>query len=460
MNYGLTYNDLKFARQKLDTQKKYLEDNSFTTSSGQVKSLLEVSFSANISERYYAQLSNKINTMHSLAISQNLKPLFLTITLDGFFRGFLAANYSKWDKQTDEQKEAYFRHIPNNEVYGLLRDKIKNKEQFNPKDLYNILCFQWYRFSAGYAFKHLKKSSRPYIYLKSTEPHKDGVPHMHILFWVPEDSFSLFQKDFVRYFPAPQNHKPLKNSSNGDTKGFQTAINNPVGYIMKYTTKSFMDLRTGEDMNFLQAWYVKNKIRRITTSHSTIPQWVYQKVFAFEQDWYHLTDLTIREPRLCEWSKEDDYFILIEDNGRCLEYDSGLLTLKHIDSNNIIKQIGEHSKKSKVIKSKFESTPTKWINFKKTKPNLHEVWIDDKLYIYRDKKLSIPTPKPLIMKNYELLTYWQNLDIESVNPHHFAHTHNVMIERGLMDGFKIPINHNVEQEMWGFDSLDLESEVF
>lgn len=106
--YGLSPHDLKYCREKIDGQKSYLSNNHFHTSTGQVKSLLDVSFSANISERYYSQLSNKINTMSDLAKSQNLKPVFLTITLDGFFRGLLTANYSKWDRQTDKEKKSIF----------------------------------------------------------------------------------------------------------------------------------------------------------------------------------------------------------------------------------------------------------------------------------------------------------------------------------------------------------------
>lgn len=80
--YGLTADDLKQMRDKIDKQRNYLENNHFHTVTGQVKSLLDVSFSANMSERYYAQLSNKINTMADLAFNEHLKPVFLTITLD------------------------------------------------------------------------------------------------------------------------------------------------------------------------------------------------------------------------------------------------------------------------------------------------------------------------------------------------------------------------------------------
>lgn len=462
--YGLTPDDLKYCRDKIDGQRSYLSNNYFQTPTGQVKSLLDVSFSANISERYYSQLSNKINTMSDLAKSQNLKPVFLTITLDGFFRGLLTANYSKWDRQTEKEKKEYLRHIPNNDVHGFLRDKIVSRSKFTVKDCYNTLAFQWMNYAKSYAFKNLKKDGKQFIYLKAAEPHKDGVPHFHVLLWIPENYFEQFKKDFVRNFPAPQNHKPITDGNEGDTKGFQTAIHNPVGYIMKYATKSFMDLRTGEDMNYLQSWYIKHKIRRITTSHSTIPQWVYQKVFAIEKDWYHLTDLNIREPMLCEWNKEEDYFNLIEDSGRSLEYDRGVLTLRYIGSDKPIQQLGEFKERS-LIQSQVQNVPNRW------KPHTQkikscEVYLDGQLHIMKNQSLKynfdlrvyqneyvdkkyfffVPkdifkiTPQPLKMKDFELYEYFNNLDLENVNPLHYAHTHNEMISRGLLTGEIVSLN--------------------
>jgi hypothetical protein len=463
--YGLTLDDLKYCREKIDNQRSYLSNNHFQTSTGQIKSLLDVSFSANISERYYSQLSNKINTMSDLAKSQNLKPTFLTITLDGFFRGFLTANYKKWDRLTHAEQFEYLRHIPNNETHGFLHEKIDKRLRFTIKDCYNVLAYQWMNYAKSYSFKNLKKSGKKFIYLKAVEPHKDGVPHFHVLLWIPENYFDSFKKDFERYFPAPQNHKPIENGNEGDTKGFQTAIYNPVGYIMKYATKSFMDMRTGEDLNYLQSWYIKHKIRRITTSHSTIPQWVYQKCYAVEKDWYHLTDLNLREPLLCEWNKEDDWFHLIEDNGRSIEYDQGLLTLSYIDG-PIITQLGVKTERTKVLSSKIEEVPSKWINphqytkhcevyFDGSKHILknqslkyqfdlrvyQNEFIDKKYFFFVPKDLIKITPEPLKMSNFELLNYWQNMDHETVHPHHYAHVQNELVVRGLLQGNIVSLNN-------------------
>lgn len=469
--YGLTPDDLKYCREKIDGQRSYLSNNHFHTSTGQVKSLLDVSFSANISERYYSQLSNKINTMSDLAKSQNLKPTFLTITLDGFFRGFLTANYKKWDRLTYAEQFEYLRHIPNNETHGFLHEKIDKRLRFTIKDCYNVLAYQWYRYSSGYAFKKIKKDGKQFIYLKAAEPHKDGVPHFHVLLWIPENYFESFKKDFERYFPAPQNHKLIENGNEGDTNGFQTAIHNPVGYIMKYATKSFMDLRTGEDLNYLQSWYIKHKIRRITTSHSTIPQWVYQKCYAVEKDWYHLTDLNLREPLLCEWNKEDDWFQLIEDNGRSIEYDQGEITLRYIDG-PIITRLGVKKDRGQIQIQHIEPVPSKWM--KKEEKRYFDVTYsydefnkyimrpvaisfnfdpspylpidyNQKFHFYCNHEIKKIIPKPSLMKNYALIRYFDSLDLNTVNMNHYEHTRKQLVDRSLIDSDHNPMLVNY----WG-----------
>lgn len=476
--YGLTPEDLKYCRDKIDGQKSYLANNHFHTSTGQVKSLLDVSFSANISERYYAQLSNKINTMHSLAMSYDLKPTFLTITIDGFFRDFIKGDFTRWHKKTDLEKEEYLRHIPNNETYGYLRQKIKEKKKFTVKDCYNVLSFQWYRFSAGYAFKKLRKEDQEFIYLKAAEPHKDGVPHFHVLLWVSPDYFDNFKNDFKRYFPAPRNHEVDKDSKEGDTVGFQTAINNPVGYIMKYATKSFMNIKNDDELDYLQAWYVKHKIRRITTSHSTIPQWVYQKLFAVEADWFHLTDSLVRHPMLCEWNKKENQIMVIEECGRVLEYDNGVLTVKSLGSDSILRQIGTPKEKVSISSVKYEPVPSTWkmppppnkiidayidgthflyknelLKFEFDLKPIESHYINQKYYFYRPKMLINLTPQPIRMSDFELWNYYHDeIDMDTVNAHHYAHTHNQMIERDLITGEIIPLNANIESELWGYDN--------
>jgi hypothetical protein len=54
------------------------------------------------------------------------------------------------------------------------------------------------------------------------------------------------------------------------------------------------------------------------------------------------------------------------------------------------------------------------------------------------------------MSDYDLYSYWKSIDIELVNAHHFAHVNNELIKRDLIQGEIIPLNHDIESEMWGY----------
>ena len=69
--YGISPDDLQIQQSKIDNQKKYITSQSFITSSGTVKSLMDVSMSANLSARYYAQLVNKVNTLQQSMTNEN-----------------------------------------------------------------------------------------------------------------------------------------------------------------------------------------------------------------------------------------------------------------------------------------------------------------------------------------------------------------------------------------------------
>ena len=108
--YGITKSDVKFYTKKLAYQENYMSNTSFTTPPGQEKTLLEVSMSANHSPRYYAEVTNKINTMATIMLTQfEYIPIFITITLDGFFRDFLKGDYRRYNKN----KAKYEPLIPN-----------------------------------------------------------------------------------------------------------------------------------------------------------------------------------------------------------------------------------------------------------------------------------------------------------------------------------------------------------
>lgn len=477
--YGLTKLDLKNIQKKHELQRNFLSNSIFETSTGQIKSLLDVSFSANHSPRYYTELLNKINTLNDLMnsdIQTTYKPVFITVTLDGFYRGFLNGHFNKYDDKK------HFKQIPNNERFGFLRDKIKNKQKFTIKDLYNVLNFQLDLFRKSQIFKDVKKNNHKIHYIRVCEPHKkDGVPHLHVMMYVPIQYVDKLKQFYIKYFPAPQNLKPLnKNIDDGQLKGFQYDIKSAPAYILKYIFKSFLDVKNQTEIDYLQAWYIKNRILRVVTSHSIIPAWVYRKLIPLEQDWYYLTD--IKNYSNCEWSKEDDYIMFEDTSNRILEYDKGeyklyyktrllkkfgtkkgerLLTLKQLFKLKYKKL----SKKpileisNKIYKFEYYSiTPTYNIknidftfyysfNYKK-KIKEPKIYIDNKPFKMINNNL-VPAYvfKPIKYRtNYDLYNTFrklENMDIDNINLQHYALVNNELIKRNVISGSIISPNiHN------------------
>ncbi len=439
--FGLNKNDLKIIQNKVDNQSDYLDNNYFTTSSGQIKTLRDVSFSANHSERYYAQLSNKIDTMTKTAISIGLHSCFLTMTLDGYFRDLLHGDYRRFNKLSDEDKEIALKSVPNSEALGEVRQKIKAKLQLTIKDLYNILNHQTNTYLKSGAFQALKKANKKYMYIRTVEPHKDGVPHFHMMLYIPLEHVEHFKKFFVKSYPAPQNAKKAPNSD--DLKGFQIDIRDTTAYIMKYILKSFMDVKKQKDIDYIQAWYIKHRIMRCVTSRALIPQWVYQKAFIFENDWFHLTDLMNDPHNHCEWSQEDNYFYFIDNyTDRELIYSFGVFQVVY--NNRVIKEVGEPKEKN--IKTKvYDKTPKEW-----TKKELSPVPIFDdnqQLGYFNKGKTTLfkDCISPVYKTDYELVQYYQGLDITSCNLQHYAYVRNHMIDRGLISSdLKMNINEACE----------------
>ena len=443
LNYGLSQDDLVQVKDKIQKQKNYLESNNFFTSTGQELSLLDVSYSANHSTRYYARILNKVDTFVSYNISIDYVPLFLTCTLDGFFRDFLNADYSRF---TEETRDFYKRHIPNNNQNGKILDAIDNKETLTNKDLYKILSHQWNRFTQSYALRKIKKDEHTYSYMRVTEPHKNGTPHFHILMYVPRDYLSLVYDHFHKCFPAPQNKKPLTPQDNGrvsntiigdykETQGFQTAINTSAGYILKYILKSFVDVSKGNEIDYLQAWYIKNKIPRIITSQTLIPQDIYHSLSILEDDWYYLSNIKYQG----SYFRDNDmnYFELKIDN-RLLVGDNGIFYISN--NGRIVATYGKKVyQKQKIRFKSLKFTSKKPHNF--SIMYLYEFYIGIQYqYTRKDNyttdyvavvpdSYSVPVSEMSIQSLIELYTHF---DFDLMIPQKFCTVRNEMIYRGFL----------------------------
>ncbi|WNY98625.1 hypothetical protein SUSP_001043 [Sulfurospirillum sp. 'SP'] len=406
--YGLGRYDVENAQKKIDKQKDFQKNSIFVTSNGTCKSLLDVSTSANISERYYAQLVNKVNTLQQAMTNLNLMPVFLTITLDGWLHDFYNGDYSRYD-------DDLLSKLPENDKYGYLATKAFNHQTFDVHDLYMVLRWQWDRFCSTRTFRKMRKETK-IGYLFAVEPHLSGVPHAHVLLYVPHSYLYPLQAEFEKIFNAKRNttqddeRLTPEQIFNGETNGFQWTLTNPVGYVLKYVTKSFMDIKNQTQIDELQAWYIKHRIVRFTTSHTLIPQWVYNKVYPLENDWLYLSDLNLNA--MCTWSAEDDYFIFEDENsGKTLQYEKGLY--QYFQNGSLVHEFGEFKEKENIKSSRVDYKPMLRSN--------REI-------NYNYKK------SPLNFGDWELLSYYNALDINVCGRTHYILIQNECIKRDLVNG--------------------------
>ncbi len=505
VTYGLTQRDLFKSREKIKKQKNFLESNTFVSdTTGEEKTFLDVSYAANISERYYARIYNKVNTFVSLGISKNLVPIFLTVTLDGFFRDLLKGNYTRY---TLELEESYKRHIPNSDRNGFYRDYMTSRvNSLTPKDLYKILSHQLHNFNMSSSLRNIRKEGFDYMSIRVTEPHKDGVPHFHILMYVPEHSIASIYIDFAKCFPAPRNTLKLtkkntkgKHSRNAskiaegiyETHGFQTEVYSAVSYILKYLFKSFINLLEEKKLDYLQAWYVHNRIPRVITTHTLLAQDVYGKIAVLEDDWFMLSQL--KKNGLYERNLENNYFKIDDGYGRIILGKDGRVII--FNNNKIVASMGKskNSVKKLLLKSLdfimfgdlrpptfsildryeivFPKLPTVYSIFKSlddgslfvfknidnfsliSAPDTIDFFDIDGNILYLEKEQFIKPVKQ--MSDLELLDFCNYFDFDKYAPERYALAYNTLIDRSLKHGDYLDIEEFRDDFRCDFSEIDL-----
>lgn len=428
-HFGLTYDDLQSVKDKIKRQRDYLEKETFITDTGAVMSLLDVSYSANHSERYFARLLNKVNTFVSFNIDKDRVPIFMTITLDGYFRDFLRGNYNRIEKVN-------FQSIPNNDRHGYIQDKIIARERLTVSDLYQVVNFQFHRFLMSYRMKQLKKE---YSYARVAEPHKkDGVPHFHVLLYLPQDAITKVKKEFEKFFPAPQNHKKLNEK---DTYGFQTEIRSASGYILKYILKAFRNVIDDKEPDYLDAWYVHNRIPRLIMTHTLVSQDLYHKIAILDDDWYYLSQLSI-------FRDTSRQFAILEDNERKI-----IVEYKHVmiyNQNRLVREYGSYQYLPMMIypkKLKFQVDKPRFFNplrqfrlykqklFPQCKKSTVQFVIE-----YATKELELKYKPIKYIKGQSLWEFYINFDPDIYNPPKYGEIKRELIRRGMLEYEDINLN--------------------
>lgn len=287
--YGLTNADYEKIKLKHLMQQAFLQSSFIRNDKmGFVKSLYDLSYSANHSVKYYAELQNICKYYTYSNKMKGYIPLFFTITLDGCYRDFLNGNFKGFNARRNDL-----------EIPKPLRYKYMRKEPYSIKELVSVLNYQHKKLRDRYINRYRKqKHEMTKDFFKVFEPHKNGVPHLHAVWFVPNDKsiIDYIKKCFFECCPAPRhkstdniNHKQRKN---GETNCFQISIKNSTAYIMKYLQKTFRDVKKDEPLSLIHAWYIQNKVRRFTRSHiitknnDRFPLFVWRKMGAVLQTYF------------------------------------------------------------------------------------------------------------------------------------------------------------------------------
>ena len=373
--YGISETDKIFLKTKLENQKKFLDSNFFMVN-GEYVPYSNFYFSSwHNSNRYIAELNNRVASLNDYAQSQGLCPIFAVFTLP-----------SEYHKQklitlkNGRKKLVYNKKFIDDEDHSVSAGA--SKLQALVRSIMNSLHF-----------RSLSQNQRCYITTK--EPHLDGTCHLNLLVFVPKENLDKCVS-------------AIKDRFLDTHSRVETDIKNATSYVMKYIFKTLDDLRQNPDLDNLtdiSYWYLKHKIRRFTMSQTFVSLEIYRKLNG-SIDLISLTknynkglvtvvvDPDTRKPlRIFDefgdlWQKTR----IIKDSNTIKRYD---------DASDEIKSFGNSLKQRQILK------------------------ICDELF--KTEKRVNPVSK---MRDYELVNYYQSLGGD-VNFQHLAYVENLMLDRNL-----------------------------
>ncbi|MCT7462205.1 replication endonuclease [Aliarcobacter cryaerophilus] len=210
--------------------------------------VLNLKYSFDYKQKEYIKTTEqKVNALVSLAIAQNLLPVFITLTVPSEFHPFKTLKNGIIIKN----KKYKFLKLDDSiiEAYAKLRD------------IYRIF------------YKRLKNYSKNIYYIKITEPHKSLIPHMHILIFVENEHLLNTKKLFIKIYKEYKLHRV-----DYDESILNDNLHNAVGYIMKYVLKT---INSNDEFfkRWLDGWRKKHKIRACEMSNLPISVEVYKKLY-------------------------------------------------------------------------------------------------------------------------------------------------------------------------------------
>jgi hypothetical protein len=380
--------------------------------------------------KYIAEIQERVNSLNNYANLNNLKPLFITITLPTEYHKYKTLSNGKIVKNSNFSKR--------NELKKLIKSKepLTNEilEKYNEKN-----------YSPNAGAKYLSKVFKKMIdlrilkdipkekkcYFRVYEPHESGTPHLHLNYFVPSEQIEEVYKNLQNYF---------KNNYNARVD-IQKDIKNNTAYLMKYILKTLDDMRTNTEFSDLSIWYIHNKITRFYTSRTLIALEVYRKVY----NQFSLLELTY-----AFHNREVNYFIdtetkeVVQIVNKYTNLYFKKSTLKDFFEFDQTNQQIKRCRKNFNAKVEFEKTL-------KNKKDLIPVLIDGiKFYLLKDGSLKRENKPANRLTHLELILNYNYLseNIEFIDINLYYIFKNEMIKRNLLDGDYIELTQELTK--YGF----------
>ena len=372
--YGISETDKIFLKTKLENQKKFLDSNFFMIN-GEYVPYSNFYFSSwHNSNRYIAELNNRVASLNDYALKQDLKPIFAVFTLPSEYH-----QQKLITLKSGRKKLVYNKKYIDDDKHSVSAGA--SKLQALVRKIIGSRCF-----------RGIASDKRCYITTK--EPHLDGTCHLNFLVFVPKEKFN----DCVRV---------IKDNFLDTHSRVETDIKNATSYVMKYIFKTLDDLRQNPDLDNLtdiSYWYLKHKIRRFTMSQTFVSLEIYRKLngsidlISLTKNYNKGLVTVLLDP---ETKKPLQIFDEFGDLWHKLKVSKDETTIRHQNVSSEIKDFGDTLKQRQILK------------------------ICDELF-KAEKKVK-PVSK---MRDYELVNYYQSLGGD-VNVQHLAYVENLMLDRNL-----------------------------
>ena len=372
--YGISETDKIFLKTKLENQKKFLDINFFMIN-GEYVPYSNFYFSSwHNSNRYIAELNNRVASLNDYAQSQGLCPIFAVFTLP-----------SEYHKQklitlkSGRKKLVYNKKYIDDEDHSVSAGA--SKLQSLVRSIMNSLHF-----------RSLSKNQRCFITTK--EPHLDGTCHLNLLVFVPKENLNKCVS-------------AIKDRFLDTHSRVETDIKNATSYVMKYIFKTLDDLRQNPDLDNLtdiSYWYLKHKIRRFTMSRTFVSLEIYRKLngrvdlISLTKNYNKGLVTVLLDP---ETKKPLQIFDEFGDLWHKIKVSKDETTIRHQNVSSEIKDFGNSLKQKQILK------------------------LCDELFKSDEKHKPVSR-----MKDYELVNYYQSLGGD-VNAQHLAYVENLMLDREL-----------------------------